>query len=144
MERVDRERLVAFVHATRDDLGFIFDAAGPYLSPPVAERLWPAWDAVQQRGDFGALASAIKDGRYDDGLDQVGLSGPELDYKLAGLEAARDAGRNRRTPRWLRRWLKWIDVILGTLLAVIGVGEGIRELKEGVEAELVPHDEPEE
>lgn len=88
------------------------------------------------------MAEAVEGGQYDDELDQAGLSGPELDFKLAGLGAARAAGRTAPTRRPLRRWLKWIDVILGSLLAVTGIGEGVKELKEGVEAELEGGDEP--
>jgi hypothetical protein len=133
---------VAFVYSTREDLQFIFDVAGPYLAPSVADYLWLAWHAVQARGEFERLVDAIEGRDYDDELDRAGLSGPELDFKLSGLEAAREAGRETQAPRWLKRWLKWIDVILGSLLAATGVGESIKEIKEGVEAELEPHDEP--
>ena len=142
MERVDRERLVAFVYSTRSDLSFIFDVSGPYMAPEVSESLWLAWDAIQQRGEFELLVGAIEGRGYDDELDRAGLSGPELDFKLAGLDAARRAARDNSAPRWLKRWLKWIDVILGSLLAATGIGESIKEIKEGVEAELEPYEEP--
>lgn len=125
---------MAFLEATQQDLPFIFDVAGPLLPSHVNESLWPAWRALEERNEFGALREAIQDGRYDDRLDRAGLSGPELDFKLAGFDNARDVGRQTRAPRWL----KWIDVILGSLLSALGIGEGIKELKEGVEAEMEP------
>jgi hypothetical protein len=36
----------------------------------------------------------------------------------------------------LTRWLKWMDVFLGSLLSSVGVGQAVTELKGGVEAEL--------
>ncbi len=141
MNSKDRELLVGFLASARSDLLFVFDVALPYLDPKVQEQLWPAWEALEHRREFEALRDAIESREYDARLDRVGLSGPELQYKLTGLEVARAAGREQRTPRLFKRWLKWLDVILGSLLSAIGIGEGIKELKEGVEAELEQHDE---
>jgi hypothetical protein len=161
MEAKDREQLVMFVDSMREDLPFIFDVSERSISPEVYKGLWPAWEALLARGEFEGLREAVASGDYDERLERVGLSGPELDFKLAGYETARAAGREKRAPRpsrgwrrWLdvilgskasrgmraprplRPWLRWIDVILGSLLSAVGVGEGIKELKEGVEAEL--------
>jgi hypothetical protein len=102
----------------------------------IVESLWPAWHAVQQRDDIGRLIAAAHSGDYDERLDGAGLSGAELAFKRAGWSNARRAGRAAPTLGPLERWLKWIDVILGSLIAVIGAGEGLEELKEGFEAEL--------
>lgn len=142
MEASDRQRLIDFLASTPTDLSNIFEAAGAYITADVVERLWPAWEAVQARDELQDLAVKVASVEYDVGLDQAGLSGPELDFKLAGLSAAREAGLATPTPRWLKRWLRRIDLILGSLLAVIGVGESVKELKEGVEAELEASIEP--
>ena len=101
------------------------------MAPEVADRLWPAWQAVQERDEFEVLRQAIESTEYDDGLDRAGLSGAELDFKLAGVDTARTSALETPTPQRLKRLLAWLDVVLGSLLAVIGAGEGIKELKEG-------------
>lgn len=138
MESRDRDLLLGFVDQLHGDLPLIFEIAAPFLHPAVADRLGPAWDALEARGEFAELRDRIANREYDERLDRAGLSGPELEFKLAGVEAARTAGRERRSQRLLKRWLGWLDVILGSLLSALGVGEGIKELKEGVEAELEP------
>jgi hypothetical protein len=139
VEPRDRELLVGFVDQARTDLPEkIFPMAEPYLQDQVAELLWPAWAALESRNEFGDLRVAIESREYDRRLDNVGLSGPELAVKLAGVEAARTTCLESRKPSrpLLRRWLKWLDVTLGSLLSAVGVGEGIKEIKEGIEAEL--------
>ncbi|NEW37900.1 hypothetical protein GV794_12000 [Nocardia cyriacigeorgica] len=136
MDSADREFLVQFLNATSDDLSMIFDVGGRDMPGVIVESLWPAWHAVQQRDDIGRLIAAVNSGDYDERLDGAGLSGAELAFKRAGWSNARGAGRAAPAPGPLKRWLRWIDVILGSLIAVIGAGEGLKELKEGFEAEL--------
>ena len=106
-----------------------------YLHPDVSERLWPAWETLRQRGEFENLEAAVTDADFDV-LARAGLMGPELEFKLAGVRTAREAARRLPVPRGLRKLLKWTDVILGSILAAVGAGEAIKEIKEGVEAEL--------
>jgi hypothetical protein len=141
VEARDRELLLGFLEQARVDLLFVFDAAQPFLHPSVAERLWPAWEALEARNEFGALRDAIESRDYDRQLDRAGLSGPELDFKLAGVDAASSAARERRSPRLLRRLLNWLELILDSLLSATGIGEGIKELKEGVKSDLEPEPE---
>jgi hypothetical protein len=143
MDSRDRALLLGFVDQTHDDLVFVLEVAASFVHPAVAERLWPAWQALEDRDEFGQLRRAVELQDYDVQLDRVGLSGPELEFKLAGVDSARGAGRENPTPRRLKKWLRWIDVLLGSLLAAVGAGEAIKELKEGIEAELEPGDEPE-
>ncbi|MFE3445156.1 hypothetical protein ACFXNW_19170 [Nocardia sp. NPDC059180] len=137
MDSEDREFLLQFLDSMADDLSFIFEAGARDMPPgTVVQSLWPAWNAVQQRGDIGRLIAAVRSADYDERLDEAGLSGPELAFKREGWRNARQAGLQAPSLRPLKRWLKWIDVILGSLIAVIGAGEGLKELKEGFEAEL--------
>ncbi|MFC9876246.1 hypothetical protein [Nocardia salmonicida] len=141
MNSEDREFLVHLLESTPDDLSFLFEASARYMDNSVVEALGPAWLAVQQRNEIAQLIEAVRREAYDEGLDKAGLSGPELAFKRAGWDNARQTALNTPTLRPLKRWLKWIDVILGSLLSVIGVGEGLKELKEGVEAELEASEE---
>ncbi|HWM63841.1 MAG TPA: hypothetical protein VNP96_07630 [Solirubrobacterales bacterium] len=134
----DRGALAAFVSELREDLQLVIDEslAGEMLPPLVAERLQPAWESLQERGEFDALQATIISGEHDAALSQAGLSGPELMFKLAGVQEARQEASRLRTPRAFRKLLKWLNVPLKSLLAAIGLGEGINELKEGLEIEL--------
>ncbi|TQM30595.1 hypothetical protein [Nocardia bhagyanarayanae] len=141
MNSEDREFLIQFLNSITEDLSFIFDSSGRYMPGTLVESLWPAWRAVQQREEIGRLIAAVQSRDYDQRLDEAGLSGPELAFKRAGWSDARETARSTPSLRPLKRWIKWIDVLLGSLLAAIGVGEGVKELKEGVEAELDASDE---
>ncbi|MFN8113185.1 MAG: hypothetical protein U0R51_08290 [Solirubrobacterales bacterium] len=140
MDAAERDRLVMFVAQLRIDLPWIFDGAQPYVTAEVYDRLWPAWEAALARNDIDVMEMRIGSGEYDEELDRAGLSGPELEFKLTGYEAARASAREstqgRPAPRLFKRWLGWLDVVLGSLVSVLGAGEALKELKEGVETEV--------
>lgn len=140
MNASERDRLVMFVAQLRDDLPWIFDVAQPYVASEVYDRLWPAWEAALARNEIDVMEMRIGSGEYDEELDRAGLSGPEPEFKLSGYESARVRARESTPgsppPRLFRRWLGWLDVLLGSLVAVRGVGEALKELKEGVETEV--------
>jgi hypothetical protein len=94
-----REALLQFVRELPEDLGFVFDVSAEqgYLHPEVAERLWPAWEALRQRGEFENLETAVAEADFDV-LARAGLMGPELEFKLAGVRTARDAARRLTAP----------------------------------------------
>jgi hypothetical protein len=82
-------------------------------------------------------------------LDECGLLGPQLVFKLSIFQHARDKLMDHGTPkegqqkkrRWWMRWLdlfkptlKAADVILGSLAKVLPVVEAIKEYKESLES----------
>jgi hypothetical protein len=79
--------------------------------------------------------------QYDVPLQQAQLTDRGRRMKVRGFRRALNnvltAVRADR-PRWVRRALKWANIILGSLSAVPGVGalaDPIKELKESVEAQ---------
>ena len=105
----------------------------------VSERLYSlvvgTFEEIDQ--DRLLLAETILSGDYDGPLSAAGLSGAQLEEaKLAGYNFARDAYFSRLRLAdpdwpWLRRLylriLKWLNIIIGTLVAVVGVGEMLKE-----------------
>ncbi len=69
-------------------------------------------------------------------LELAGLTGRSLDHKLRGFERALDRFDASPSRRLLRSVLRWADVILGSIVAALGVGEALKEFKETVEAGL--------
>ena len=85
---------------------------------------------------------------YDAPLQQAQLTGRGRRMKVRGFRRALNsvlhAVRADR-PRWIRRALKWANIILGSLGAVPGVGalaDPIKELKEAVEAQADEAQDP--
>jgi hypothetical protein len=136
MDESDRQRLIAFVDAVEEGLPLIFDASGQFIEPELHDLWGSAWQAAGERQLFQALRRAIEERQRDAELDNAGLSGPELDLKLAGFQAARDAALVNPTRRLLGRLLAWMDVILDSLIAALLVGEPIGELKKVLETAL--------
>lgn len=69
----------------------------------------------------------------ENSLRDAGLSGPQLTAKLNWLNNAWWAFRLRGTVPLLKKVLEWIDLILGSLVAVIPAAEPLKELKEAIE-----------
>ena len=79
--------------------------------------------------------------QYDVPLQQAQLTGRGRRMKVRGFRRALNGVLNAvhaDRPKWIRRALKWANIILGSLGAVPGVGalaDPIKELKESVEAQ---------
>jgi hypothetical protein len=155
MDEHERDRLLSFV----DDLDGFFERWLERLREPTEDYvlLERAWSELKPR--FGEVKGAIRSGDFDDLLDQHGLSGAQLEFKLRGfnraVEKAERSSRGWRRwlrrvpevlfpvqpPRW-RRWgsrflgsaLRWANTILGSIGKVIAPAGAIKEFKEVFEA----------
>jgi hypothetical protein len=99
-----------------------------YLQPLLRE----AWPEIAV--SFTDLEEAVASGEYEQGLSSHGLRGAQFRLKVEGFRRYLFLFRRRREPRWLKKLLKWADVILGSLVAVIPGGDAVKEFKEAVEA----------
>lgn len=93
-----------------------------------------AWSEVRQ--DLPQLRSGIA-GLTDAQTRTLGLSGKQLALKLKGFELAEAA---LRPSGWaegpVKKVLKWINILLGSILAGLPGAEPLKELKESLEAEI--------
>jgi hypothetical protein len=99
-----------------------------YLQPLLVE----AWPEV--RAQYDALQSNVKSGSYESGLEQAGLRGPQFRLKAEGFRRHLSIFRKDRNPKWLKKLLRWGDIILGSLASVIPGGDAVQEFKEAIEA----------
>jgi hypothetical protein len=67
-------------------------------------------------------------------LGAAGLLSPDLDLKLAGYSRAESRFRVSPAKRLLKSALRWANVLLGSIVVVVGAGEALKELKEAIEA----------
>jgi hypothetical protein len=67
-------------------------------------------------------------------LTQAGLIGASLDLKLRGYDRARRRFTASPGRRALRIVLRWINVLLGSIVWALGTGELLKEFKEAIEA----------
>jgi hypothetical protein len=68
--------------------------------------------------------------RLDADLERLGLTGSNLEIKLAGWRRARARLRDSLTRRALRSAFRWANTLLGSLAGAIGAAEALKELKE--------------
>ena len=82
-----------------------------------------------------SIRKAINDleNESDQNLISVGLSGKQLQLKLSGFNNAYTIWQAKRTNKILLSLLKWLNIILGSLAAIIPIIEPIKEYKECLE-----------
>jgi hypothetical protein len=99
-----------------------------YLIPLLAE----AWPEVKTQ--YEHLESQVKSGAYDSELRLAGLQGPQFRVKAEGFRRHLAVFHKYREPKWLKKLLRWADIILGSLVSVIPGGDAVQEFKEAIEA----------
>jgi hypothetical protein len=119
----------------------------------AAADLQAAYDELRERQVFDQVRAALDDPNLDEPpdrplpgdeasptpsmsrLERFGLTGANLRLKLNGWYRALDRLRDSAAPS-LRTWKKifnWANTILGSLTAVIGAAEALKELKVAAE-----------
>lgn len=99
-----------------------------YLTPLLIE----AWPEVATK--YEALQQAVQSGEYETRLQEAGLRGPQFRVKAEGFGRHLSIFRSDRKPKWLKKLLRWADIILGSLASVIPGGDAVQEFKEAIEA----------
>src|SRR4051794_3549016 len=105
MDELSRDELMAFISHLESDLTSAFESASRFFPFELRQSLFEAWQEVRARQEFSRMEILVRSGRFDVALDDVGLSGSELVFKLQGVTAARPANIHQAPPRRLRRWL---------------------------------------
>ena len=124
---------------------------GPVIRSRHHDKLRAAWDDVRPK--FSLAISSLQEpsaSNITERLAEVGLTGPQLVFKLSIFRQAHDELTDHGMPaaeekpkkmRWWERWvsllkptLKAANVILGSLAKVLPPVEAIKEFKEAVEA----------
>lgn len=101
----------------------------PAFVQPLLREAWPEVEA-----SFGQLQEAVASGNFEEQLIGRGLRGVQFQPKVEGFRRHLWLFRRHREPRWLKKVLKWADVILGSLVAIVPGGDAVKEFKEAVEA----------
>jgi hypothetical protein len=108
------------------------------VSPESREWYLAAAQRLYERElGYSVRAQLLEGGpEIDESLERVGLTGDELQFKLNGFRRALSWFQERRGLRPFRRVLRWADVILGSLVQVVALLDPLKELKEGLEADV--------
>jgi hypothetical protein len=163
MTNEDRQNLIMIVGDTKEQLGTIIldDLRGKesMSNRHLLQALREAWSEVVPK--FDQLIRAIEGTEYDGSLEEAGLSGRQLAFKMklfytAREDLIRDRQRLKRNwlasflPAWLVKlfskkikdpvvsFLKAVNLVLGSLAHAIPLSESIKEMKEGLE-QLLEH-----
>lgn len=140
------EKLRTFLSETQQDLDFIVFQIMPRLtreprkviSEELLEATIGAWKDLQRRfNEVSKMLYEVKMERFQ----EVGLSGRQLDFKIEVFHFLHrrfkhDFSAVNWHPRFLRRLLKAIDSILGSLSILIPLLHPITEFKDALDSIL--------
>jgi hypothetical protein len=136
--------LSAFLHSLEDQLRETLEEQPGDLIPVEFHQLaLDAFDPVPR--ELALMRDALGGRDLLSSLERHGLTGPSLVFKLALIEAqSRRYETSRRGPirpaRGLfKKLLEFIDILLESLSAALGVGGLVAEFKKGIE-KAVPDD----
>lgn len=139
----DRERLIGFLwwlqqflellvkeseHSTQDVPLF-----SPELPNELRKSIFEAWHELNdRRRTFDEVVKYQEKEVAATDLERAGLTGAQLSFKFRVLHWIRERFGARKSPGWLRRFLKAIDDILDSIAGVNPVAHGIKEFKEAL------------
>jgi len=117
----DRARELSEAHLELTDLRMVEQVRTALENPALDEPGPPL-------GDFGTGARPSR-------LEQFGLTGANLRAKLAGWGRAFARLSENGAPvlAFFRSAFRWANTILGSIIAALGLGEALKELKEAAE-----------
>lgn len=131
-------RLYYFVLDTEEVLEQAIQAAPILFPQPLRGPLTQAYSEYRGEENYESprhnLHYRLESGEVNyEGLVQVGLVDQQLNAKLTGYASARQALIQRGGLNSLRRTVRWMNSILGSLTSVLPPAEALKELKELVE-----------
>ena len=137
----DLSDLVAFLQALESQVFIpLLEQGRSLLRDDLAYPAIDAWPSVQR--SLASLRNTLTDAqtRLDSpvrrALEEIGLTGIQLQLKLQGFFGAIGRRVGRLSRRWLREVLAWANVILGSLARVLPAAEVVKEYKECLEVAL--------
>lgn len=150
MTEQDRRDLQRFVTELND---FLANATQPssFLPDDRATELTAAYTELSDMATVAEITSALDDADLDEAekppadgpaaetsrprLERFGLTGANLRAKLAGWDRALSALTEAAVLRLglFRSVFRWANTLLGSIIAALGVGEALKELKEATE-----------
>jgi hypothetical protein len=133
----DRRDLRQFVVEMRALLSAVVEGRhGEAELPRAPEDLVRAWARLTERGVFDQAIEALRDPAVEEGLQREGLVREERELKTRRFRLALARWHVSGRIGFLKRVLKWGNLLLGSLAKVIPVLGGVKEFKEAGEAVL--------
>jgi hypothetical protein len=139
----DRDRLVGFIFWLGAFLGELVnetrkrtsdnDLFERDLPDGVLEAIEDAWKEIQEKQLITKAANRQKD-ISDVELEESGLTGRQLSLKFRALHWICEKFRLNSTAGWLRRVLKSVDDILGSMAEGNVMAHALKEFKEVLES----------
>jgi hypothetical protein len=116
-------------------------AVDEFVPVYLYRRFNDAWPEVSER--FDEVIGVIRSGAHEAGLKDHGLRGPSFRLKAEGFWRRARAFFANPSRRWLRKTLRWANVVVTSLEAVIPPAGIIQEFKEALEAAIDDKDDGE-
>jgi hypothetical protein len=134
----DVQRLREFLTAVETLLDNLVNHRTDVVSADLRPAFQSAWP--EAKNAFMKARAALESPDILESLNAVGLTGKQLDLKLAGVAAAKEQWENAeaspdagpKPSRLLRKFLDWVDTVLGSLSVAVPWVELIAEYKDCV------------
>jgi hypothetical protein len=128
----DGRTLQQFLTEVEEVFAKVLEDRENLLPADLHDAFLEAWPEVRSRisrtrHDLTTIASV------EERLPEAGLTGKQLDLKLAGFGRALESLRRKWGRKLLKPVLKWANILLGSLAAVLPGAELIKEYKESLE-----------
>lgn len=138
----DDQRILRFLKSVEELIGQLLEDPQRYFLKVIAmneelmRKCSAAWSVVRQRLR-DCLVDVKKAGSQQwKMLDQHGMSGAELDFKINLFEFFRERFYADPAMRWLKRLLAQVNSMLGSLSSAFPGLEAVQEFKDALEAML--------
>ncbi len=129
----DRDRVLAFVTDVYGMLDMLVERRQEYFPAAFGDLIRDAWQEVaEQRGRVRDAVGSISDKQ----LASVGLTGRQLDLKLAIFDDWKKRFLESGGKRFLKKLLDWIDKILASISIVQPLVHALIEFKQSLESLL--------
>lgn len=134
--------LEALLEGELDDVASIDEEMKPYLRDAFIELSYVQLPGARNRLENGEISDAeLRESALGEDLRQHGLGGKQLDAKVKGIVSYLKRLKDFRRPKWLRRVLSYLNIVLESLALVNPPAGAIAELKSGFEWALQYEDE---
>jgi hypothetical protein len=130
------ETLSQFLRKVDQTLQIAVDSRAILFREELREQILTAWNEVVRNRLISyttQVENVEKEEKEPKFFGEHGLTGSELTPKLTGFDLAFETFKKWGTVRLLKKLLRWINSILGSLIESIPGGGAIKEFKELIE-----------
>lgn len=126
----DRRKIARFFRETHRFVTELAREANPaYFPQDLAELIQRAGREFEEEFDLADASKKLREAPADN-LREAGLFGSQLELKLAVVDRFKKAFKRLPWKPILKKLIDAIDSVLDSIVAAVGIGEALKELKD--------------